>query len=433
MESQSVTPVPCVYLLAVEDVVRSPLLQSQVFALLKTMAAQAPEYVFHVVALYPVHNAVRFRAQIAALRDDLKAANITLHIVPVLFVTRCFYIPKNLLWLFFIQGWLAAQWIVARLHPALIHCRSYPATWVGMQVKRRCGARLLCDTRALYPEEGATLEEGGKSVLLDAAAFARWKRLESILFAASDAITVVSQPSIDILATQYPRDAARMHVIPTTTRIPERTMLAAWRTQTRAELKLPAEARIAAYAGSWFEPAPMADLIRRLLAAAPHTPWHFLLLVSPQAAATATAAQAALGLSDNTTVLSVPQPEVLRYLAGADVALQPVGAPHQDQVDPRYVLTARTRLSIKFTEYLAGGLPVLVSRWAGAAADLVQRHDLGLVYDETPPDALAAWFTRWQTAPEDFRQRMWEFARANFAIEEVARRYLALYHEEGEV
>ncbi|MBN1877629.1 MAG: glycosyltransferase [Anaerolineae bacterium] len=421
-----------VYLLAIEDIVQSPLLHSQVFALLKIMAAQAPERVFHVVALYPVHNALRFRAQISALRADLRAAGITLHVLPILFATRYFYIPKNLLPLFFAQGWLAAQWIVRQLQPAVIHCRSYPATWVGMQVKRRCGARLICDTRALYPEEGATLEEGGKSVLLDAASFAEWKRLERTMFTASDAITAVSQPSIDILATQYPHDAARMHVIPTTTRTPEHATLADWQPQTRQELGLPA-ARIAVYAGSWFEPEPMADLIHRLLAADPHAPWHFLLLVAPQAAAAAIAAMAMLELTANATVLSVPQPEVLRYLAGADLALQPVGAPHQEQVDPRYTLTARTRLSIKLTEYLAGGLPVLVSCWAGAAADLVQQHDLGLVYDEAPPDALAAWLTRWRAAREDFRRRAWDFARTNFAIEEVARRYLALYRGEDEL
>ncbi|MBN2389236.1 MAG: glycosyltransferase [Anaerolineae bacterium] len=429
MPSSKNTNLTVVYLLAIEDIIQSPLLYSQVFALLKVIAVQAPEYAFHVVALYPLHNALRFRRRTAALRADLRAAGITLHVLPVLFATRYFYIPKNLLPLFIAQGWLAARWIVLRLKPAVIHCRSYPATWVGMLVKRCCGARLICDTRALYPEEGATLAEGGKSVLFDQASFTVWKRLERTLFTTADAITAVSQPSVDILAAHYPHDASRMHVIPTTTRLSEYTMLAAWRAQTRHELELP-DVRIAVYVGSWFDPEPMADLIYRLLAADPSIPWHFLLLVSPQAAATAIATQAALGLSGKTTVISVPQPEVLRYLAGADVALQPVGVPRQDSVDPRYSLIARTRLSIKFTEYLAGGLPVLVSRWAGAAADLVQRHDLGLVYDDASPEALSAWLTRWQATREDFRWRAWDFARANFAIEEVARRYLALYHGE---
>ena len=425
---------PVVYLISIEDIVQSPLIHSQVFALLKIMAAQAPERPFHVVALYPAHNARRFRPQLAALRADLRAAKIALHVWPLFFATRYFYIPRALLPLFYAQGHLAALWIARCLRPVVVHCRSYPATWVGMQVKQRCGARLIFDTRALYPEEGATLAEGGKSVLLDAASFAQWKRLEATLLDAADGVTVVSQPSVDILALQYSQVAARLHVIPTTTHIPEWDTLDSWRAQTRLALGLPT-ARIAAYAGSWFEPAPTVELIRRLLVADPAAPWHFLLLVSARAAGGDSEAQARLkarvqaelGLAENFTVMSAPQTEVLRYLACADVALQPVGASRQDRVDPRYALTARTRLSIKFTEYLACGLPVLVSRWAGAAADLVQQHDLGLVYDETLPEAFAAWLARWQADPAEFRRRAWEFANENFAIEKVAERYLALY------
>lgn len=420
----------CVYLLAIEDIVQSPLLYSQAFTLLKVLKKQAPQYAFHIVSLYPAHNAVRFRSQLTTLRDDLREAGIILHVLPILFATRHFYIPRALLPFFFAQGWLAALWITKRLRPDVVHCRSYPATWIGTQVKRRLTTKLICDTRALYPEEGATLEEGGKSSLLDEPSFAAWKRLEHTLFAAADSITMVSQPSVDILAEQYPQSAARMHAIPTTTRVPQLVTLTTWRRQTRQDLGL-SQVQIAAYAGSWLEPKPTASLIRLLQSADPNTAWHFVLLVAPQAMAAARRVISQLDLDDRSTVLSVPQPEVLSYLAGADIALQPVGAPDRAHVDPRYLLTARTRLSIKLTEYLASGLPVLVSPWAGAAADLVRHHDLGLVYDETSPDALAAWLARWREQREDFRRRAWRFANTHFAIEEVARRYLALYRGDG--
>lgn len=117
----------------------------------------------------------------------------------------------------------------------------------------------------------------------------------------------------------------------------------------------------------------------------------------------------------------------MAHLAAADLAVQPIGVSPAAQADPRYVLTARTRLSVKFTEYLAAGLPVIVSRWAGAAAEIVRGHDLGVVYDEASPEELAAWLARWQATRADFSARAWEYARAHFAVDALAARYDALY------
>ena len=105
------------------------------------------------------------------------------------------------------------------------------------------------------------------------------------------------------------------------------------------------------------------------------------------------------------TVLAARPADVVRYLAGADLAVQPVGVTAQAMQDERFLLQARTMLSVKFTEYLAAGLPVIISRWAGAAAQIVRHHDLGMVYDEASPEERKAWLARAATltAQADFR------------------------------
>lgn len=432
--SKTKTASPIVYLLSIEDIVQSPLIHSQVLALLKEMAAQQPDHSWTVVSLYPILNWLRFRHQVSALRADLTNQGIVLHVWPLIFLTRFFYIPWFLLPLYILEAFAFAFWIALRLHPALVHCRSYPAALVGYWIKKLTGAKLVFDTRALYPEEGATLKEGGKSVVLDAVSFAAWKHLEHIMLTTADSITVVSQPSIDILSQEYPLAATRLHVFPTITQVPEWSTLESWRIQTRHELGL-SKTWVAAYAGSWFESRPTYDLLVRLLMSQPTVRWHFLFLVSTDAARNAIASlqerlQAELELAQAITVMSVPQTDVLRYLACADIALQPVGTPHVDHVDPRYTLTARTRISVKFTEYLASGLPVLVSRWAGAAADLTRQHSLGLVYDDATSEAFTAWLAQWRTEQDNFRYRTWQFSRENFAVEQIASRYLALYRGE---
>jgi len=74
-------------------------------------------------------------------------------------------------------------------------------------------------------------------------------------------------------------------------------------------------------------------------------------------------------------------------------------------------------------------LPVLVSRWHGAAAGIVRSQDLGLVYDESTDDEMAAWLGRWQGGRAGFRQRALTYARAEFSIDVVADLYRGIYRK----
>jgi glycosyltransferase involved in cell wall biosynthesis len=427
-----------VYITAVEDVAQSPLIRSQVFAVLRAMRSQAVPWQQAVVALYPVANWLRQRSRLAGLRMGLAQAGVALHVLPIFFFTRHFYMSRPWLALYYGQALLAAAWIALRLRPALTHCRSYPATLVGAAVKRLSGARLIFDGRALYPEEGAGRLDGGKSVMLDQRSFALWKRIEAQLVGRADAIACVSRPMADILAEQYPAARDRLLVAPTCTPVPAWADLAAWRSQTRAELALGDRLTIA-YAGSWFDPPAMIALLRQLRAAAGEGAWPtfgLLLLVSSRSGdADATQAQIAETMraalpEAGCIVLAARPADVVRYLAGADLAVQPVSVTAQAMRDTRFLLQSRTMLSVKFTEYLAAGLPVVISRWAGAAAQIVRDQDLGIVYDEASPEELVAWLARISapTARADFRARAWAYARDHFAVDALAQRYRDLYH-----
>ncbi len=425
-------PPTVVYLIAVEDVAQSPLIRSQVFAVLRAMRAQGAAWRQEVAALYPVANWLRYGPRVHSLRAELAQAGIALHVWPILFFTRHFYMSRRWLALYRPQALLAAAWIARRWRPAIVHCRSYPAMLVGADVKRLVGSRLIFDARALYPEEGAGRLDGGKSVFLDDLSFALWKQIEAGLIRRADAIPCVSQPMAEILADQYPEARDRLLVAPTCTPVPSSEELATWRGQTRADLAL-GDRLVAAYAGSWFDPASTLAIFRQVQAAAGAALCHFLLLVSSRSgeadamqAQVAAAVRAALPQS-GCTVLAARPADVVRYLAGADLAALPIGVSDEAQRDARFRLQARTVISVKFTEYLAAGLPVIVSRWAGAAADLVRQHDLGIVYDDASPEALTAWLARWQAARADFSARAWRFARQHFALEAVAQRYLDLY------
>jgi len=415
-----------VYLIAIEDVVRSPLIRSQVIALLKVMAARSGRRIT-LVALYPIANWLRFRREIRLLRRELAEAGIALHVLPILFLTRLFYIPRRWLPLYLAQAWVAAVWIRFALRPSLVHCRSYPAALIGRWIRRWSGCPLVFDARALYPEEGASRIESGKTRLLDEQDFALWKRLEGRLIASADAVAAVSQGMAGILTDQYADVADRLFVAPACTSVPPFAGLSAWRSACRGELGL-GDRLTAVYVGGWVDRQALSSLFRALRDAMPAAAWHFLLLVSvadPQGLAAWL--QGELGPAVACTARAAPQGEVIRLLAGADLAVLPVWRPVGAGADDRYEKVARTILSVKFTEYLAAGLPVIVSRWAGAAAEIVRAHDLGIVYDEASPQELAAWLARWQATRADFSTRAWQYARDHFAVDAVAARYGEVY------
>lgn len=418
------------YLIAIEDIVRSPLIQSQVFSLVIEMASRSPLQDFAIVALYPIANWVKYRSRVSELRQQLEQHRVQLHVLPILFLTRDFYFAWWLAPLFAIQIWAAAVWIGLRCRPSVLHCRSYPAALVGWVTRLLWGTPFIFDTRAPFPEEGAVREIGGRTNRMDVTSYRFWKWIERRLIMAAGFTTVVSQANADHLAAAYPAQASELQVLPTSAPVIDEAVLATWREQTRAKLGADS-AFVLVYAGSWSEPELLRSAYKLVQDALPDTSWWLLLLVTYRAIPS--------GVKDIDkyfqTVLETPRctvhtaspDEVGHWLAGADLAILPLSPSPSFEDDPKYVLWSQTVLSVKFVEYLAAGLPVLVSSWAGAAADLVTTHDLGLVYDTATPTELDNWLGHWKMERKEYRQRTWEYAREHFALDVIARRYLDLY------
>jgi len=415
-----------IYLLAIEDVVRSPLIHSQAFPLLRHLARNTGWDPI-LASAYPLPNYWRFRYQRQQLKTILAADSITQDMLPIAFLTRHFHIPACLLPWYKMQARAAASVLARRHNPRLIHARSYPAALLGLYLKQRTRAPLILDARSLYIQEGEVVAEGGKGVMFGPKDVAAWKQEEARLMAASDAITVVSQPMADILAQAYPQAADKIHTIPIAARAPDWSALHDWRQRMRQRLGFGSDTRVLVYLGSWFEPDLVLPIVERLHRLRPDIQWALLLLVAHAPAGMEEVVSARLNRTIPVHHLSAPHQEVQSYLAAADLAILPQ-AKGLHLTHPAYRQRARSVLSIKFTEYLAAGLPVLAARnWAGAAADIVAKEDVGAVYDDLSDVALRAWVERWRAEAEAMRKRAWLYARHTFHPDVVFGRYQALY------
>ena len=413
------------YLLSIEDVIRSPLVRSQTLPLLQELAKNDWRPV--LASLYPGLNWLRFHAQRHNLAAELTAMGIELNVTPIAMLTRHFHIPARLLPWYKWQARLVASHLSTRYQSQLIHARSYPAALAGSFLKERSGAKLLFDARSLYILEGEVADEGGKDVLFTSKDVGAWKQEEARLMAISDAVVVVSSPMAEILKQNYPAVGDNIHTIPIATVVPKIDELGPWRRSTRQRLGISPDASVLVYLGSWFEPDLTLPVVKRLQRLVPERKWELLLLLSHAPASLRGEIAERLDFTMPVHLFSAPHSQVCSYLAAADLAILPQADSTYAQ-SPAYAQRARSVLSIKFTEYLACGLAVLAAHsWAGAAADIIDNHDLGAVYDQLSDEALIAWLQRWEAEKDAFRQRAWRYARDNFDRRVVFAQYQRLY------
>ncbi len=191
-----------------------------------------------------------------------------------------------------------------------------------------------------------------------------------------DAVVCVSDAMVRYATTHFSADPARFSVVPCCVDTDRFRPDPSERARTRRELSID-DRFVVVYSGSfhrWQAPQKGAEIFRHLQAVEPRA--HFLVLTTNPDKFRACVRDAGIPESA-VTVLSAPHNEVPRYLAAGDVGILPR--------EPSIVNA--TASPVKFAEYLAAGLPVVISDGVGDYSDAVQRADLGIVLrSDAEPD-----------------------------------------------
>jgi glycosyltransferase involved in cell wall biosynthesis len=302
-----------------------------------------------------------------------------------------------------VRGLALARRLARTRRFALVHARSYPASWIAW----RLGLPYLFDMRGLYPEErveGGIWPAGG-------ALYRTTKWLEARLLrdaAAVVTLTEASVPRVQSLLASAGSKAA-LEVIPTCVDL---NRFSSW--------GRPAGPFTAAYLGSlgtWYLLEEMLLLGRALLACAPAA--RLLFLINDDSAPLRARA-AALGLpSERLLVRSVPHeqvPEALREAWATFALIRPSSSK---------IASAAT----KFAESLALGLPALTNRGIGDSAEIASSERVGVVVEEfsAPGYARAAEELLRLSSEERIRERCRHVAEARFDLALGVARYEAVY------
>ncbi len=310
--------------------------------------------------------------------------------------------------------WLG--WDLRRRIPTVVHARGlWAAALVARLAASRPWVRLIYDARGDYVAEHAFHHTGrgdGAGSPWVRLGAARIVRAERAVVRAADAVLGVSRPLVDVLEARHGDVASKAHVVPCGHDASKFAHDPARRQAVRARLGLGAR-RVLIYAGS-LVPYQLPGVVARAAALARELdPAAHLLALTPDPERADRVLRAG-GLEPGAfTCARARHDEMPGFLDAADAALL------LRRRDPVNAVAS----PVKLAEYLACGLPVLVSEGIGELSGLVRDEGLGAVVDD-PDDAgaLRGGIARLLEAPP---------ARAHVAkvaAERLAReRYLDVY------
>lgn len=276
--------------------------------------------------------------------------------------------------------WLRLR--LARQEPALLHCRGHQAALLALSIKATMpGLRVLFDCRGVngaeyaYVRGHADIEQAPREIAARAREIEAAERRAAV---ASDAMICVSEAMKQHVMAHWAVPESKITVVPCCTDVEAAGPAIAARAATRRRLGL--ESRfVVAYSGSleaWQVPQASLEWFKRIADLRPDA---HLLAITTHPERMNEFARAAGIPKEQRTVLTVPQAQVAEYLAAADCGLL---VRESTQVN-------RVASPVKFAEYLAAGVPVLISEGVGDYTEVVRLENLGAVLpaEVSGPDA----------------------------------------------
>ncbi len=420
------------YLTWGEVIVFDGLFSNQVLEQLKQMRQLADALPMRLLSGIPLGNRyllkqrAPFYAELAKIRAHLTAAQIGFVYRWIPAIARWFHSQPYQFPLYTVGqlGYLAQMTQSQRIN--ILHCRSYHATRLALlaRARYRLPYKVIFDARGMFPEEAVLANYFTEA----SPAYRRWKTVEQTLLDQADAVVTVSATFTEYLRslTHNPQ----IHTIATSANLELFRPNAELRRSQRQLLQFTDADKVLLYVGSlgtkrgWHNLANLiaVDRVFRsefsstkllIVTRSPHTPLREALH------------QAGYQPDDYRLVAANSPTETSEYIQAGDYA----ALTYYDVESPLERQVGQTVIASKSGEYLGVGLPMIVNRTAGAAAQLVSQEGVGCAYqggDEASIREPLRWIDAHYTAVQ---QKAIAVAQEHFSASGNAARYLALYRE----
>ena len=278
--------------------------------------------------------------------------------------------------------------------PSVVHVRSDVPALMALLARKATGGKLLFDIRGFWADErvdGGLWRAGGFLYRI-----AKW--CERAFFAEADAIVTLTEASVPQVRVWAGERPVPVEVIPTCVDLQ--------RFSSRPERPEGPHVVWSGSIGTWYR----FDLVARVAAA----------LSLPLTVITRERELAQTTLDDYpAAVLTVGPEEVPGQLYSGDIGLCLI----------KSSFSKRASAPTRFAEYLATGMPVLVTRGVGDLESIVTEHGIGVVLAGEDDESIAAAAKRLRelAGEREVQARCRSVAYRLFDVEAGTERYAALY------
>ena len=387
------------YLTYNENVLESGILRSQVREMLAEMIRRSDIEYIRLLSFISPRLWMKRRHGFNRLVRELKEDGIDF---------RVRLMPAAQTW-----SWCAVPLFTATCLPVLlshlrkdrfnvIHARGYGAGWLAYSGTRMFGTKFVFDPRGLFPEEmvlNGTWRKGGRT-------FRFWKALERKIIVGCDAVVA--------LTPRFRRDylalgSKKAIFAPSRLNVEPFASAAAETADNKRNLLF-----IGEMDSEWNSPVRVAMHFKRLKVVVPDLKLRLITRKDPRYVKQVLDAE---GLDRADWTLESARPEEMPgRMAGSGIGLAMAFRPSGNW-------------PMKYSEYLACGIPVAVEREIGEhITGPVQRWKLGIVLDETDPDNYSAVAEVLNNRAE-YTERCIRYAQSKLDISHTSAQYARLYRE----
>lgn len=350
------------YVTLIEDPINNGILNSQVISVLKGVVKAG-----HRVTLFSAPSKKLFgkhsTEEVEEYKQKLSGFGIKFFCSPI-------PVLSNASIRFFLIPWLilfslpALLFVAVKQKAEILHCRSYPASLVGMLVKILTGKKFIFDMRGVYPEEGEFLFSNWHK---DGWNFKTWKLLEKWMLLSADHIVVVSDRFKQHVLSEYPAhaDAINEKISTIVCGVSPESIV-----NSEIPKTSPHDPIRLVYSGTldgWTSPVLLAKTYRQILEH--NTQHNFVLnIYTTSDQELIHKALFAEGIdSSKYFVQRLKADEVVQKLRENDIGIL---------VREKSIVN-EVSFPVKLGEYLAAGLPVVINSALAGAGEFVQQHGVG--------------------------------------------------------
>jgi len=398
------------YLIWLEDLNNS-IIKGQVIEMLmqlKSFLKQDSLYLVQFRAIYPFGKIDKY----ISLKKELQKKGIILISIPVVysewwFFAKWYQVPPLL-----IQSFLILLYLSFIKNIKILHCRSYPIMLSAVLVKKLKNVKIIFDVRSDFPEENITAGRWKA----DSFNFKMWKLFERFYLRNSEAVIAIAGSYEKHYKNIY-KDA-KMYRIPNNVNFERMKPLHGFRKEFRRENKIKEDEIVFCYCGSmgshWSDPEFYARYIikfRKLKAK------HRFFFITNNVRNIKECFNK-YGIADcEYLFVSSKYEDVNRYLSAADLGMI-------------FMPDYKIALSIKATEYLAIGLPIICNSNIDGAREIVQKYNLGIVYNVNEDICRVDNFiSLYKKNKKNYFLRCRNVAKEEFSTKNIALKYAQLYRE----